>query len=240
VIQHDARWIPGWSLDSSDVTGRAVFTHGREELHVFTANKQPLERLFGVDLIYLNEMRRSIVMVQYKMMEPLERTKRQIDIGLGMITQTDEAEWVVPIDGQFRDEMARMALFDQSAGPAGSYRMSPSAFFFKLVRRYGSVGGAGILLSLGHLQQLMEEGRLAGPRGGLRIAYSELNGHYLRGETFVDLIRSGYIGSHSATTDNLEALIEATLAEGRGVVAAIQRVLPDPRHSDFDPTAVKH
>ena len=71
----------------------------------------------------------------------------------------------------------------------------------------------------------------------LRIAYSELNGHYLRGEAFVDLIRSGYIGSQSATTDHLETLINAPLAEGRGVVAAIQRVLPDSRYSDFDPTA---
>ena len=50
-------------------------------------------------------------------------------------------------------------------------------------------------------------------------------------------IRSGYIGSQSATTDHLKTLINATLAKGRGVVAAIQRVLPDPRYSDFDPTA---
>ena len=228
VIEHDARWIPGWTLNSSDVSGRAVFTLGREELQVFTANKQPLEQLFGVDLIYLNETRRSIVMVQYKMMELLGRTKRQIVTALGTITQADEAEWVVPIDDQLRDEMARMAQFDRPAGPAGSYRMSPSPFFFKLVRRYGPTGGAGILLSLGHLQQLLSEGQLTGPRGGLRIAYSELNGHYLRGETFVDLIRSGYIGSQSATTDHLETLIKASLAEGRGVVAAIQRALPDP------------
>jgi hypothetical protein len=125
VIEHDARWIPGWTLDSSEVTGRAVFTHGREELQVFTANKQPLEQLFGVDLIYLNERRRSIVMVQYKMMEPLERTKRQTCTARGAITQADETEWVVPIDDQLRDEMARMAQFDQPAGPVGSYRMSP-------------------------------------------------------------------------------------------------------------------
>ncbi len=236
VIERDARWIPGWTLDASDITGRAVFTQGREELEVFTANKQPLEQLFGVDLIYLNKTRRSIVMVQYKMMESLGRTKRQIETS-HTIAQADEAEWVVPIDAQLRDEMMRMAQFNQFTGPVASYRMSPSPFFFKLVRRYGSTGGAGILLSLGHLQQLLREGQLIGPRGGLRIAYSELNGHYLRGETFVDLIRSGYIGSQSATTDHLETLIKATLAEGRGIVAAIQRVLPDPGHSDFDPAA---
>jgi hypothetical protein len=234
VIEHDARWIPGWTLDSSDVTGRAVFTNDNEELHVFTANKKPLEELFGVDLIYLNETRRSIVMVQYKMMECLERKKRQVDTGFGVKSVAGDAEWVVPFDHQLLNEIERMARFDQQPSePSASYRLSSSPFFFKLVRRYGFIGSPGILLSLGHLQQLLRDGHLAGPRGGLRITYGELNGHYLRAEAFVDLIRSGYIGSYSATTDHLEALIKVTLEKGRGVVAAIQRVLPGRSELDF-------
>jgi hypothetical protein len=82
---------------------------------------------------------------------------------------------------------------------------------------------------------MLSKGHLNGPRGGLRIAYSELNGHYLRGETFVDLVRSGYIGSHSATTDHLQTLIDVTLSEGRAAVAAIQRALPDTQYSQIDP-----
>jgi hypothetical protein len=235
MIEHDARWIPDWTLDSSDVTGRAVFTQGRDELQVFTANKQPLENLFGVDLIYLNETRRSIVMVQYKMVEPLGRSVRAVETSLGTIKEKDEPEWIVPVDTQFRDEMARMERFDRPDSERGSYRMTSSPFFFKLVRRYGATGGPGILLSLGHLQQMLSKGHLNGPRGGLRIAYSELNGHYLRGETFVDLVRSGYIGSHSATTDHLQTLIDVTLSEGRAAVAAIQRALPDTQYSQIDP-----
>ncbi|HEY1750376.1 MAG TPA: hypothetical protein VGG29_03885 [Caulobacteraceae bacterium] len=237
VIAHDARWIPGWRLEDSDITGRAVFRQDHRQLEVFTANHEDLERLFGVDLIYLNQTRRSIVMVQYKMMEPLPRKERKVKGLFGDYTEREDAEWVVPINDQFKDELARMMRFDQPAvGEAGSYRMNPSPFFFKLVRRNGSTNGAGILLSLGHLQQLLGEGRLAGPRGGLRIAYSELQGHYLRSENFVDLVQSGYIGSHGATTDHFETLIETTLSEGRAVVAAIQSALADTRWSDFDPT----
>ena len=231
VIAHDARWIPGWHLAESDITGRAVFQQGNQRLDVFTANHEDLERLFGVDLIYLNQTRRSLVMVQYKMMEPSLRRERRAEGAFGPYTRQKEAEWVVPINNQFKDEMARMMLFDSASGAAGSYRMNPSPFFFKFVRRYGSTNGAGILLSLGHLQQLLAEGQLAGSRGGLRIAYGELNGHYLRNESFIDLVQSGYIGSRDATTDHLEVLIEATLSEGRGIVAAIQSFLPhDPRN----------
>ena len=52
AIEHDARWAPGWRLADSDLTGRATFLKRGERLDVFTANKRPLEELFGVDLIY--------------------------------------------------------------------------------------------------------------------------------------------------------------------------------------------
>ena len=71
VIEHDARSIPGWTLTSSYQTGRATFSQGDQVLEVITANKQPLEEIFGVDLIYLNRTHRALVMLQYKMMEPI-------------------------------------------------------------------------------------------------------------------------------------------------------------------------
>jgi hypothetical protein len=57
VIEHDARHLPGFDLVGSDITGRAVFTKDRERLEIFTANRRPLEHVFGVDLIYLNATR---------------------------------------------------------------------------------------------------------------------------------------------------------------------------------------
>jgi hypothetical protein len=41
----------------------------------------------------------------------------------------------------------------------------------------------------------MDEGELTGPADGLRISYRGLDGHYLRGEGFVELVRSGYVGT---------------------------------------------
>ena len=39
AIEHDARAIPGLKLVQSDITGRALFRRGDEEMEVFTANK---------------------------------------------------------------------------------------------------------------------------------------------------------------------------------------------------------
>lgn len=225
VIEHDARWIPGWNLDDSDLTGRAVFRRGRETLEVFTANKQPLEALFGVDLIYLNLRRRAIVMVQYKIMEEQERPARRRSFDMLDGAEYREPEWIVRLDDQFRDEVERMERFATEADPSGAYRMSTNPFFFKLVKRHGDTKSPGILMSLDHLNHLRTAGELTGERGGLRISYGALDGHYLRGETFVELVRSGYVGTHCATTDHMEALIMATLAGGRAAVAAIQHAL---------------
>lgn len=81
------------------------------------------------------------------------------------------------------------------------------------------------MLSLQHLRQMLEGGGLEGPRGGLRISYGELDGHYLRGEAWIELVRSGYVGSRGATTAHMEALIEEAIAGGRAAVAAINRRL---------------
>lgn len=230
VIEHDARWISGWHLAESSLTGKATFERRGERLDVFTANKRPLEELFGVDLIYLNEARGALVMVQYKMLEPEKRARRRVETELFAYDVVDEQEWTVRIDEQFRDELDRMHRFDRDLEPKGAYRLHPGAFFFKFVRRYAATNSAGILLSLGHFDQLMEAGQLAGARGGLRLSYRSLDGHYLRTEPFVELVRSGYVGTRGATTAHLQALIDASLNGGKAVVAGIQTAFTEAKH----------
>lgn len=52
-----------------------------------------------------------------------------------------------------------------------------------------------MVLRLAHLDHLNVDGALYGPKGGLRISYQTLDGHYLRSTPLVELIRSGYLGS---------------------------------------------
>lgn len=240
VIEHDARSIPGWELDHTYMTGRATFVRNGEQLDVYTANKEPLEELFGGDLIYLNHIRQALVMVQYKMLEPQPRRARIVSGGLLKHQEQDEPEWIVPIDRQFKEELSRMGRFDRDVAAKGPFRLNSGAFFFKLVKRYSSVDASGIILSLGHLKDLITKGKASGPRGGLRISYNSLQGHYLRGEAFVELIRSGYIGTRGATTDHLRELIESAVNGERAVVAAVQSEVRRVRgFSDFDPMSTE-
>ena len=94
VVRSDGSEFPGFEKIGPDLTGRAVFTKRDERLVIYTANKLPLEKMLGVDLIYINETRGSIVMVQYKMLEP----------------SPNQQDWVYRPDDQMRKEVERMHI----------------------------------------------------------------------------------------------------------------------------------
>jgi len=211
VIQHDARCIPGYELVKSDLTGRAVFEKGNNRLEVFTANRAPLEKVFGVDLIYLNLSRQNIVMLQYKMLEPQQ-------------LEDDDTDWIYRPDTKLDDEIGRMKKFakDHAPGPH-EYRLNPAVFYLKFVKRDAMISSGGIVIPLDHFERIRTDPSCKGPKGGLRVSYNSLSGRYLRQNAFMDLIRSGYIGAHAEMTSQLKTLITATLRNGKAVVAAIQQ-----------------
>lgn len=210
VVEHDARAFPEYELIGSDITGRAVFQKGDERLEVFTANRRPLEKVFGVDLIYFNATRQNIVMVQYKMLEPQER-KDKLD------------HWVYRPDANLDSEVKRMRKFSKEHTPGPyEYRLNPQVFYLKFVKRNGSLGNAGIVLPIDHFERLREDPSCKGERGAVRVSFESLAGRYLRQGPFLDLIRAGYIGATAETTDYLKDLVDAVVKGDRAVVGAIQ------------------
>ena len=232
VIEHDARAFPDYELTDSDITGRAVFEKGHERLEVFTANRRPLEKVFGVDLIYLNTTRQNIVMVQYKMLEPHGRKDRDND-------------WVYRPDANLDSEIKRMRKFGRQHPPRPlEYRLNPQVFYLKFVKRDRSVGSAGIVLPIDHFELLRTDPVSKGPLGGVRVSFESLAGRYLRQGPFLDLIRAGYIGATAETTAYLRELVEVVVKGDRAVVGAIQAYTADDDAlsenssggTDLDPT----
>lgn len=211
VVEHDARSVPGYSLFQSDVTGRAVFEKGEEQLEVFTANRRELEHCLGVDLIYINLTKQNVVMLQYKMLEPGGQKDEQID-------------WVYRPESQLVKEIARMKAFGSRHSPGPTeYRLNPEVFFLKFVKRDAALADGGIILPLDHFEKLRADPAFKGPRSGVRLSYRALNGRYLRQTPFLDLLKSGYIGAHASDTKHIRVLVHAILAGNRAVITAIQQ-----------------
>lgn len=217
VVEHDARFVPGYSLVHSDITGRALFENRDEQLEIFTANRRALEHCLGVDLIYVNMTKQNVVMLQYKMLEPNGKVADQLD-------------WVYRPDNQLDLEIARMRVFAGQHSPGSKeYRLNPEMFYLKFVKRNAAVADGGIITPLDHFEKLRGDSAFKGPKSGLRLSYRTLNGRYLRQGPFLDLLRCGYIGAHARQTADIRVLIDAILAGNKAVVAALQQSKPDDR-----------
>ena len=210
VVRADASQLPGFDAIAPDITGRAIFEKRDERLIIYTANKLPLEKMLGVDLIYINETRGNIVMIQYKMLEEAKGEIGSID-------------WLFRPDNQLRDEISRMKL-PEFQKKISDYRLNRSPFFFKLVKRKVVEDSCqSFLLSLDHLNQILSSHEAKGPKGGIRLSYDALDGTYLRAADIISLIRSGYIGTHRAETQALAAIISEVSKGNKALVLAWQR-----------------
>ena len=210
VVRSDASQLPGFDAIAPDVTGRTIFERGDERLIIYTANRLPLEEMLGVDLIYINETKGNIVMVQYKMLEE----ERQGDEG---------SDWLFRPDDQFQEEVERMQI-PASEGAMMDYRLNSSPFFFKFVKRkFMGSSPTAFLVSLDHLQQILASPEAHGPKGGVRVSYDTLDGTYLRQSDMISLIYSGYVGPHRTQTEALAPIIDEVSRGNRALVLAWQK-----------------
>ena len=211
VVRADASQLPGFDAIAPDVTGRIVFERGAERLIIYTANRLPLEEMLGVDLIYINETRGNIVMVQYKMLEEESNRDRS-------------SNWLFRPDRQFQVEVERMQI-PASQEAMMDYRMNSSPFFFKFVKRrlLGS-SPTSFLVSLDHLKKILASPEAQGPMGGVRVSYDSLEGTYLRQGDMISLISSGYVGTHRTQTEALATIIDEVSRGNRAVVLAWQKL----------------
>jgi hypothetical protein len=104
------------------------------------------------------------------------------------------------------------------------YRLNRNPFFFKFVKRkIVDDSHQSFLISLDHLKQILTSQEAKGSRGGIRLSYEALDGTYLREADLISLIRSGYIGTHSAETEMLATIISEVANGNKALVLAWQR-----------------
>ena len=146
-------------------------------------------------------------MLQYKMLE------RQ--------GGNDKGDWIYRPDGRLEEQIDRMRRHCRMSVPdRQEYRLNPAMFYLKFVQRDAELGKAAIILPLDHYEKVVMDPACRGPQNGLLISYEKLDGRYLRQESFVDLMRSGYIGAYAENTRIVKRLIEDALAHDKSVVAA--------------------
>ena len=191
-----------------------LFTNGDTKLTIILANKLPLERQIGVDLIYVNETLKSVVFVQYK-----------------MFSGADGEQGYRP-DDQLEAEIARMdaaaiklaaVVVDESCD---GYRFGGDPFFLKFCSKllsHGSRGHVpGVYVPLSYWKRLVKTPSVIGKRGGT-VVYPETFGRRQFTPThFIDMVGRGWIGTSALQTDVLAPYLKAALEGKKGIVLAVE------------------
>lgn len=218
IINHDLRTLPGMQFVSENISGIAEFRndHG-EKLTVINANRKPLEKAMGVDLIYYHVYYDAFTFVQYKMMG--DRT-------------TDSEAYYYTNEPSHEKELERMnhmmSRFNETplSNTLSDYRIAPCPIFFKVCKRIqlkqndGSIA-PGAYIPLDHWNILLTDPSTEGQRGGRRIGFQNLQKKYLGTQTFVDLVQRGLIGTQSKNSRSIALFIEDAVQRGNSVMYAI-------------------
>ena len=217
-VSKTAGTFPGFETVRRTQHTTAVFENDRVSLTVVMANRLPLERQLGADLIYRNATYGSFVIVQYKAMEH----------------ETGIAKFRLPNE-QLEKELKRMeglwAKF-QGCPPDASlegFRLKENPFFLKLCPRIvfdpdDASLIKGMYLPLEYWRRFERDPGVKGSRDGRVVTFDNAR-RYLDNTAFAHLVASGWIGTTTPQTAVLDEVIREILKTGRTVTIAVKRDL---------------
>jgi hypothetical protein len=215
MVIHDFQTFPGFEVVRRMQFGAAVFRGDGVKLTVVMANRQPLEKQTGADLIYRNETFGSFVFIQYKAMnhEPGGARFRLPDEKL--------AEEI----GRMDKLSAELLKHEPDAKLAG-FRLAPNPFFLKLCPRLtfdpDSTGLThGMYLPLDYWRRLESDPNIEGKNKGRAVTF-ENAGRYFNNTTFAELVAKGWLGTTGMQTSAIDVLIREIIESGRAVTIAVK------------------
>jgi hypothetical protein len=126
---------------------------------------------------------------------------------------------------------ARKVISEQTPMGPEDYRLNDDPFYFKFCRSdeinpdsRGMVKGLYILAS--DLEHFLSSKTSKGVGGGSSVGFDNL-GRRFPNSLFIDLARSGWIGSRRIGTERIQKYLEDSLVRGRSVVLASVRTRID-------------
>jgi hypothetical protein len=225
MVVNDLINLPGYSILKTTPLSSVVFENEKSKLTVVLANRLPLEKQLGVDLIYYNETFSCFIMIQYKAMEK----------------EGDDAVYRFP-NTQLTEEIDRMngVLSELKKVPSNSevdgFRLNENSFFLKMCPRIifnpDNIGLIkGMYLPLQYWELLSGHPTMTGSRGGSRLSYKNVR-RYFDNTEFVTMASGGWLGTNIGQSKLLEKAIKSTLESGRSVVFAVNNEKDDRHRRD--------
>jgi hypothetical protein len=209
MVIHDAEILEGFKIDEKTMVSTSL-TDGIRKITILYANRMPLEQTLGVDLIYVDDINQTMVLVQYK-----------------RLTGGSEKIYRPSSDKNFEKEMRLIeeiqATMSKTNQNSGGYRFNDDAFYFKFCRDIQPISTRdlvdGMYLPISYFRHLLDDKLLQGENGGTVISYGNVLGHF-NNTVFVSLLKTGLIGANQQSFQILKQVVEKVIATGRSLLFA--------------------
>ena len=230
VINYDLHKFPGFDIlksdVSSDITGIVEFeSQDGEKLTVINANRKPMEKAMGVDLIYFHRRFASFIMIQYKMMDQRSEQHSSFYYNPNQKSHDEELERLI--------NLRKLIANEKSSIDLSGYRFSDCSLFFKLCKKIelkmdDHSLAPGMYIPLDQWELLLKDESTKGAKGGRQFGYHTLHKRYMTKDIFVGLIQAGFIGTSGNASEKLALFIDDAVKKGKSVMYAIDERMQSP------------
>jgi len=223
ALVHDYSDVPGFEFVKQYQFAAREFLARSDpsvRLKVVMANRLPLEKQTGADLIYYNETYKSFVMVQYKAMN--------------QGASGPEFRWTA--EDKLAEEIERMevllkalALQPEDRSAIG-FRLHANPFFLKLCPRLifnpDDKGlSKGMYFPLEYWKALALDPVTKGPREGRVVTYANV-ARRLSNPHFLTLVQHAWVGTTVPQSQLLQRVIESVIESGKTLTLAVKSTVP--------------
>lgn len=217
--------MPGFDFESGTQVASKTFVSASDpklRLTVVMANRLPLEKQTGSDLIYYNEKYKSFVLVQYKAMEK----EGEASVYRWRDIETDDLVKEI----KRMDEVVREISKLGDDGSMEGFRLHQNPFFLKICPRAVLNPDdkglfKGMYIPLEYWKRFQGDARSVGPKGGRYVSFENV-GRRLANRDFVPLVAGAWVGTTIPQSAVLAKLIREVLATNKTVTLAIKRDPP--------------
>ena len=205
-IIKDSRSFSNWQIKNEDIHSVCTLTNGINYVSIIYANRTKIESNIGVDLIYFDHINCSYVFVQYK-----------------RLTEEKGRYIYRPIsDRNLNNELKAMERLEEKLSRDQSdYRFNDQIFYFKFCKERQEAYTKG--LSNGFympkdyfllINKLQKESN-----NTIIFSYDTIT-RYLTNTVFIELIKSGLIGTKTRDVALISNIIEESLSNKKSLILA--------------------
>ncbi|WP_146099187.1 hypothetical protein [Nocardia nova] len=212
LVNRDTENLLGWLGEQTGDVAWRQFRQNGQRLFIGNANRTTAEHISGADIIYYNDTRKNLVLVQYKKLNARVR-----------------GYYYPNSDSNLEEELCRLREVDEYAAHFRStqddHRLAPDPSWIKLcppesVIPQADVMVPGMYFSRRHFEKLRSDPRLRGPREGVRLGYANVPS-YLDNTMFTRLVETAMIGTTGASTDLVRWQVTRSLEQGRMAIMGL-------------------